>query len=80
MSAQKSNLETLKIKIEELWPQVNQLPKIEGLLTKSDLKMASLETEILKIREDQVSLRELEFLVQLNMTSLNPSETNPALT
>lgn len=73
VAAQKSDLETLKMKIEELRPRVNRLPEIEGLLTRSDLKIASLETEILKIKQDQVSLRELEFLVQLNMTSSNPS-------
>ncbi|KIJ95898.1 hypothetical protein K443DRAFT_108065 [Laccaria amethystina LaAM-08-1] len=73
VSAQKSDLESLKMKIEELWPQVNRLPEIEGLLTRSDLKIASLETEMLKIKQDQASLRELEFLVQLSMTSSNPS-------
>ena len=73
VSAQKSDLGTLKMKIEELRPRVNRLPEIEGLLTRSDLKIASLETEILKIKQDQASLRELEFLVQLNMTSSNPS-------
>ena len=38
------------MKIEELRPQVNRLPEIEGLLTRSDLKISSLETEILKIK------------------------------
>jgi hypothetical protein len=66
-------LETLKTKIKELWPRVNRLPEIEGLLTRSNLKIASLETEILKIKQDQASLRELEFLVQLSMASSNPS-------
>ena len=73
ISAQKSDLGTLKMKIEELQPQVNWLPEIKGLLTRSNLKIASLETEILKIKQDQASLSELEFLVQLSMTSLNPS-------
>ena len=61
------------MKIEELWPQVNRLSEIEGLLTRSNLKIASLETKILKIKQDQASLSKLEFLVQLSMTSLNPS-------